>query len=50
MNLFFENLNHLIVRDFLMVQIWPYFHRSIQVAIIVFFSIALSQKHILKKF
>ncbi len=34
---FFENLNHLIVRDFWMVQIWPYFHRSIWVAIFVLF-------------
>ncbi len=44
-NLFFENLNHLIVRDFWMVKIWPYFHKSIWIAIFVSFSISLSQKH-----
>ncbi len=38
-NLFFENLNYLIVRDFWMVKIWPYFHKSIWVAIFVCFSI-----------
>jgi len=38
MNLFFENLNHLIIMDFWMVQIWPYFHKSIWVAIFVCFS------------
>jgi hypothetical protein len=49
-NFFFENLNHLIARDFWMVKIWPYFHKSIWVAIFVCFSKKLSQKHILKKF
>jgi len=38
-NLFFENFNHLIIRDFWMVKIWSYFHKSIRVAIFVCFSI-----------
>jgi len=38
-NLFFENFNHSIIRDFWMVKIWPYFHKSIWVAIFVYFSI-----------
>jgi hypothetical protein len=36
-NILFENLNHLIVRDFWMVKISPYLHKSIWVAIFVFF-------------
>jgi hypothetical protein len=36
-NLFFENLNHLIARDFWMVKIWPYFHKSIWIAILFVF-------------
>jgi len=48
-NLFFENLNYLIVRIFLMVKIWPYFHKFIWVTIFVCFSISLSQKHIFWK-
>jgi hypothetical protein len=49
-NLFFENLIYLIARDFLMVKIWPYFHKSIWVAIFVWFLIFLFQKHIFWKF
>ncbi len=35
---FFENINCLIVKDFWMVKLWPYFHKSIWVAIFVCFS------------
>ncbi len=35
-DLFFENLNILIVRDFWIVEIGPYFHKSIWVVIFVF--------------
>jgi hypothetical protein len=49
-NLFFENLNYLIARDFWMVKIWPYFHKFIWVAIFVYFSIFLSQKHFFENF
>jgi hypothetical protein len=35
-DIFFENLNCLIVKDFWMVKLWPYFHKSIWVAIFVF--------------
>jgi hypothetical protein len=36
-NIFFENLNHLIIKDFWMVKIWPYFHKSIWIAILFYF-------------
>jgi hypothetical protein len=49
-NIFIEKFNRLIVRDFLMVKIWPYFHKSIWVAIFVYFSKKLSQKHIFECF
>jgi hypothetical protein len=39
MNLLFENLNCLIIRDFWMVKIWPYFHKSIRVIIFFLFQI-----------
>ncbi len=48
-NIFFENLNCLIIKDFWMVKIWPYFLKSIWIAIYLFFSISLSQKHIFWK-
>jgi hypothetical protein len=49
-NLLFENFNCLIVRDFWMVKIWPYFHKFMWVGIFVFFfSIFLSQKHMFLK-
>jgi hypothetical protein len=35
-NLFFENLNHLIITDFWMIKIGPYFHKSLWVAICFF--------------
>jgi hypothetical protein len=28
-NLLFENIKHLIIKDFWMVKNWPYFHMSI---------------------
>jgi hypothetical protein len=49
-NLFFENLNHLIVRDIWMVKIRSYFHKSIWLVIFVCFSISLSQKHFFESF
>ncbi len=45
MNLFFENLNHLIVKDFWMVQIWPYFHKSYELQFLFVFQF-LYQKSI----
>jgi len=36
-NLLFENLNYLIVKDFWMIKIWPYFHKSIWVTIFCLF-------------
>jgi hypothetical protein len=38
-NFFFEILNYLVIRDFWMVKIWPNFHKSIWIAIFVYFSI-----------
>jgi hypothetical protein len=32
-----KNLNHLIVRDFWMIKIWPYFHKSIWATILFYF-------------
>ncbi len=49
-NIFFKNLDHLIIRDFWMVKIWSYFHKSMWVAIFVCFSIFLFQKHIFESF
>jgi hypothetical protein len=47
---FFQTLNHLIVKDFWMVKIWPYFHKSIWVTSFVCFSNFLSQKICFWKF
>jgi hypothetical protein len=47
-NLIFENLNRLIVRDFWMVKIWPYFHKSIWIVIFVRFSNFCPKKYFLK--
>jgi len=49
-NLLFENLNPLIIRDIWIVKIWPYFHKSIWVAIFVCFSISLFQEHFFENF
>ncbi len=49
-NLFFENLNILIVRDFWMVEIWPYFHKSIWVAIFVYFQLFCSKSIFFESF
>jgi hypothetical protein len=35
-NFFFENFNHLIIREFSMAKIWTYFHKSIWVVIFIF--------------
>ncbi len=43
---FFENLNYLIVRDFWMVQIWLYFHKSIWVIYIYIYIQFLCPKSI----
>jgi hypothetical protein len=48
-NLFFENFNRLIIKDFWMVKIWQHFHKSIWVAILFCFSISFSQKHMFLK-
>jgi hypothetical protein len=47
-NLLFEKFNCLIFRDFWMVKIWQYFHKSIWVANFGFFSISLFWKMFLK--
>jgi hypothetical protein len=39
----------MIIKDFWIIKIWSYFHKSIWVAIIVYFSISLSQKHMFLK-
>ncbi len=53
-NLFFENPNHLIDRDFWMVKFWPYFHKSIWIAIflllLIFFQDFCPKKYCLKVF
>ncbi len=49
-NLFFENLNNLIIRDFWLVKIWPYFHKSIWVAILIFFQFFCSKIFLKKSF
>jgi hypothetical protein len=36
-NLLFENFNHLIIRVFWMVKIWPYFHNSYELFVFQFF-------------
>jgi hypothetical protein len=41
-NILFEKLNCLIVKDFWMVKIWLYFHKSIWIAIFICFKISLS--------
>jgi len=46
---FFENLNHLITKDFWMVKIWQYFHKSIWVAIFVSFSVFFVSKNMILK-
>ncbi len=43
-NLFFKNLNHLIIRIFWMVKNWTYSHMSIWIANFVFLSKILFQK------
>jgi len=48
-NLLFENLNYLIVRDFWMIKIWPYFHKSIWITIFCLFSNFLCSKVIFLK-
>ncbi len=45
-NLFLKNLNHLIARDFWMVKFWPYFHKSIWVAIFILFFQVFCPKNI----
>jgi hypothetical protein len=47
-NIFVENLNHLIIKDFWMIKIWPYFHKSIWVAIIIFANIFVPKTYFLK--
>jgi hypothetical protein len=49
-NIFFENLNHLITRDFWMVKIWPYFYKSIWVAILFYFQIFCPKNIYFEKF
>jgi len=49
-NLFFKNLDRLIIKDFWKVKIWPYFHKSIWIEIFVYFSTFLSQKHFFESF
>ncbi len=45
----FENLTHLIIKDFWMVNIGPYFRKSLWVAIFDCISISLSQEHMFLK-
>jgi len=47
-NIFFENLSHLIVRDFWTIKIWSYFHKFIWVAIFFIFQIFVPKTHFLK--
>jgi hypothetical protein len=48
-NLLFENFNRLIVKDFWMVKIWPYFHKSIWVKNFdLFFNFFVSKNMFLK--
>jgi hypothetical protein len=48
-NLFFENLNRLIVKDFWMVKIWPYLIDPYELQFLFVFQ-KKSQKHIFWKF
>ncbi len=49
-NIFFKYLNRLIVKDFWMVKIWTYFHKSIWIVIFFCFSNFLSQIHVFESF
>jgi hypothetical protein len=49
-NALFENLNHLIVRDFWMVKIWPYFHKSIWITIFVCFQFFCPKSYAFENF
>jgi hypothetical protein len=50
-NVFLEKINHLTIRDFWMVKIWPYFHKSIWVEIfILFFNCFCPKSIILENF
>ncbi len=46
----FENFNHLIIKDFWMLKIWPYFHKSMWIAIFILFSNFWSWKHFFESF
>jgi len=47
---FFENVNRLIIRDFWMVKFWPYFHKSIWIAISIFKKISCPKKYVFERF
>jgi hypothetical protein len=44
-NILLKKFNQLIIRDFWMIKFWPYFHKSIWVAILFYF-----QKHFFESF
>jgi hypothetical protein len=48
MNLLFENFNQLIIKNFWMVEIWAYFHKSIWIAI--FFNFFCPKKYVFESF
>jgi hypothetical protein len=49
-NLFFENLNHLIVTDFWMVKIWPYFIDLYELQFLFVFQNIYPKKYVFWKF
>jgi len=49
-NIFFENLNRLIIKDFWMVKIWSYFHKSIWVPIFICFQFLCPKNIFFKSF
>ncbi len=49
-NLLFENFNCLIVRDFQMIKIWPYFQKSIWVTTFFYFQFFVPKAYVFESF